>query len=63
MTDRNRLTLNLALCFLHRRGVLTDAFPLSWAESIDHELKVTPEERVEAVDMANGLEDYFKVNT
>ena len=60
MTDRDRLTLNLALCFLHRRGVLTHAFPLSWAESIEHELKVTPEEHAEAIEMADGLEEYFK---
>ena len=62
MTDRARLTLNLALCFLHRRGALTDAFPLTWMESIEHELKVTPEERAEAVEMADSLEEYFKKN-
>ncbi len=57
--DRSRLILNLALCYCHRRGVLSGAFPLPWAEAIDHELKVTPEERAEAIEMADDLEIYF----
>ena len=59
MDSRDRLVFNLTLCFLHARGVLSDAFPLTWAESVKYELLVTPTEREEAARWADELEDYF----
>ena len=56
-TGRSRLILNLGLSYLARRGIgwclLTDA------KEIETALALTDEERAEAREIADGLEEFF----
>jgi hypothetical protein len=55
-TERHREIVMVALCYLHKRGVLEGSFPLDPAEAVDHEMKLTPEERAQAVALADEFE-------
>jgi hypothetical protein len=55
--SRDRLVLNVSLDYLANRG--TVLMKRTAAQQIADELMLTPEERAEAIEMADDMEIYF----